>query len=170
MLPCWILVPIYWTLQISISEYVGEVNHRGPPGSDPHPETYPLWNTRGLLASDLLPADRAAIDRLKRTGGGAIDGGNDPLQVFLDDAPLDRGQRDDCQPPPSEVLLKGEGLVAGDEHFKALLFGCVEEAAVFESLPTFTSGGENLMRTEMGAEPVVKVLVQQNLLGWCCAR
>jgi plasmid stabilization system protein ParE len=61
----------------------------------------PFWNTRrDLLAGDLLPAECATIDHLKRTGGGAIDGGGDPLQIVLDNAPFDSGQRHDCQPSP----------------------------------------------------------------------
>src|SRR5580658_7597973 len=76
------------------------------------PAWYRKIDAKQLLARDLLPAERAAIHRLIRTGGGAIDGDNDPPQVILNDAPLDRGQRDDCQPSPDEVLLRGNGPVA----------------------------------------------------------
>jgi hypothetical protein len=42
----------------------------------------------GLVVDGLLPAEGTAFDRLKGTGDGVIDGGNDLGQVVLEEAPF----------------------------------------------------------------------------------
>jgi hypothetical protein len=54
----------------------------GNPGMHQHIMTAASWV---LLAGGLLPAERAAIDRVKGTGPGVVDGGDYLWQVFLDD-------------------------------------------------------------------------------------
>jgi hypothetical protein len=67
---------------------------------------------------------------------GAIDGGGDLRQVVFDDAPFNGRQRHNCQPSPGQALLMAKGLIPGNEYVKAVVFGCLQEFAIFESIPT----------------------------------
>jgi hypothetical protein len=45
---------------------------------------------------------------------------------------------------------------------RTVLFGCVWKSAVFESFPALIAGSENLIGSEVFAEPEVQVLVEQH--------
>jgi hypothetical protein len=58
-----------------------------------------------LLAAQILSAERAALDNLKGTRHGVVDGRDDRCKVALDDRQLNSGQRHNRQTPTGKVLL-----------------------------------------------------------------
>ena len=104
-----------------------------------------------LLVDGSLPAECATLDLLKGTGDGAIDGCENSWQIFLKDAPLNGRKCDNCQPSSGQSLFMAQGLISSKEHVKAVVFGCLQEFAVLESIPTLIAGGENVMRAEAQA-------------------
>jgi hypothetical protein len=88
--------------------------------------------------------------------------------MIFDDAPFDGGQVNHRQPPPAQVLLVTESLISGQEKIKAVIFGCPDEFAVLESIPTHVTGGKNLMIAELIAQAVIQIFIEQYLHAQRC--
>jgi hypothetical protein len=56
--------------------------------------------------------------------------------VIFEDAPFNGGERDDCQPPSTQILLEVEALISRKQNFKSVGLCCIEQFAVLEPFPT----------------------------------
>ena len=65
------------------------------------------------LTGGLLPAERTAINRLKRSRQGLINGCNNRRQIVFEDVPFDSGQYHDGKIAPLKILLVQNRLIAG---------------------------------------------------------
>ncbi len=80
--------------------------------------------------------------------------------MCLNDPPLDRGQRHNGKFAPGQILLVAKGSISRNEYINPIVFGYLYKVTVPEPIPTFVARRDDLMRAQLLAQSVIKVLVK----------
>jgi len=107
--------------------------------------------------------EHAAIDRLDRAGQRLVKGGGDRRDVRPDDRPVDRGHNQHGKRAAFKPLLFVHVLVAGQKNVETLPHDQRQQRAVFDSAPSHTDHGMNLMPGQGPRQLGGYVLIEQNL-------
>ena len=91
-----------------------------------------------------------------------IDGLCHAFNHALDARPTRCGQYNNCYFAAREILLISEILVGRDQNGKAVLFGFLQQLAIFQIVPTELKGRDDLMGCEVLAERNRSTLVEKN--------
>ena len=80
--------------------------------------------------------------------------------MIFQDWKFDRGQCHNGKLSPRKVLLIDKCLIAGEEDFDAIFFGCPQKFTILQPSPTLIGNCENLMLTQTLPQPVIEVFIQ----------
>jgi len=82
-------------------------------------------------------------------------------QIVFEDAPLYRGERNNCQAPSDQVLFEVKRLISCNQYFKLVIFCRIEQSAVLEAFPPFVAGSKYFVGAEIPAQTMIQIFVEQ---------
>ena len=106
------------------------------------------------------------LDDHGAAGRRRLDSRQYPTAIRPYRVPMVRGQHDERQPPPRQVLLIADILVAGDKHLETSFLGGPDQVAIREASPAYFRNSVGMKAGNESANADRNAFVKQDAAHW----